>query len=64
LRGLERIARPSNSIPIEKSLQSLRPRQLERPACQARSSQDTNCNNFPWRRIRKCADTLKPRMPW
>ncbi len=33
------------------------------PACQARSSQDTNCSTAPSRRTRKCADTRRPRMP-
>src|SRR5687768_11963605 len=52
---------PSSSMPTEKSLQRLRPRQADAPACHARRSTGTNCTSSPSRRIRKCAET---RMPW
>src|SRR5688500_14223359 len=52
---------PSSSMPTEKSLQRLRPRQREAPACHARRAGGTNCTSSPSRRTRKCADT---RMPW
>ena len=51
---------PSSSIPIEKSLQLDRPRQLETPACHARLSKDTNCVAFPFRSIYKWGATLSP----
>ncbi len=38
-----------------------RPRKFDGPACQARASQDTNCTSSPSRRIRKWADTCRPR---
>ena len=46
-------------MPIEKSLQSSRPRQRDAPACQARSSHETNCSSSPSRRTRKCAETVE-----
>ena len=51
------------SIPTEKSLHSSRPAQQDAPACQARASHDTNCSTRPSRRMKKCADTRKPRRP-
>jgi hypothetical protein len=38
-----RPSRPSSSMPIDQSLQLERPRQLDTPACQARSCVATNC---------------------
>ena len=34
------------------------------PACQARSSQTTNCISAPSRRMKKCAETCMPRICW
>src|SRR2546430_11955689 len=42
---------------MEKSLQRLRPRHDDTPACQARRAQDTNWVSAPSRPIRKCAET-------
>ena len=47
-------------MPIEKSLQRLRPRQDEAPACQARRSSATNWMTSPSRRMRKCDETFSP----
>ena len=44
-------------MPTESSLQLSRLRQLDRPACQARWSQETNCTSSPSRRIRKWLET-------
>src|SRR6185503_5593754 len=44
---------PSSSTPTEKSLQVVRPRQDEAPACQARRWIGTNCTTLPSRRTRK-----------
>src|SRR5438034_4413341 len=45
-------------MPTEKSLQRLRPRHEESPACQARRSTGTNCTTSASRRTRKCEETL------
>jgi hypothetical protein len=47
-------------MPIEKSLQALRPRQLEAPACQARRWNGTYCTMRPSRRTSACAETRRP----
>jgi hypothetical protein len=54
---------PSSSIPSDQSLQLSRPRHEDTPACQARSSQPTNCRISPSRRTKKCAETCSPRRP-
>src|SRR5439155_1009033 len=53
---------PSSSTPTEKSLQRLRPRQHDAPACHARRSTGTNCSSSPSRRTRKCADSCRVAM--
>src|SRR5438874_7533610 len=53
---------PSSSTPTEKSLQRLRPRQRDAPACQARCCTGTNCSSSPLRRTRKCDDSLRVAM--
>src|SRR6267143_3252505 len=53
---------PSSSTPIEKSLQRLRPRQHDAPACHARRWTGTNCSSSPPRRTRKCDDSFRPAM--
>src|SRR5688572_17022558 len=55
-------SQPSSSMPMEKSLQRLRPRQEEAPACHARRSTGTNWITAPSRRTRKWADTLRPQI--
>ena len=46
-------------MPIEKSLQAVRPLKLDTPACQARSKNETNWINSPSRLINAWADTFK-----
>src|SRR5213596_2716078 len=53
---------PSSSTPIEKSLQRLRPRQHDAPACHARRCTGTNCSSSPSRRTRKCDDSFRVAM--
>src|SRR5690606_19180111 len=43
--------------PIEKSLQHVRPRYSDTPACHARCSKPTYCVDAPSREINTCAET-------
>jgi hypothetical protein len=48
-------------MPIEKSLHWLFPWKVEVPACQARSYTETNWVMWPWREIKKWAETVSLR---
>ena len=51
---------PIISMPAEKSLHAVRPRQQEMPACHARWESGTNCHTAPFRSITQWAETRNP----